>query len=39
MDRDSGININVLFIVFVLRIKHCYRVIKHEDSQRNVNVL
>jgi len=39
MDLDSGININALFIVFLLRVRHCYREVKHEDNQTNVNVL
>jgi len=39
MDRDFGININVLFIVFLLDIRHCYKAVKHEDNQTNVNVL
>jgi hypothetical protein len=39
MDRDGGININALFIVFLLRVRHCYRAVKHEDNQTNVNVL
>jgi hypothetical protein len=39
MDRDSGININVLFIVFLLRVRHCYREVKHGDKQTDVNIL
>jgi hypothetical protein len=39
MDRDSGININVLFIVFLFRVRHCCREVKHEDNLTNVNVL
>jgi len=38
MDRDSGISINALFIVFLSRIRHCYREVKQEDNQTNVNV-
>jgi hypothetical protein len=39
MEYDSGININALFIVFLLRVRHCYREVKHEDKQTNVNAL
>jgi hypothetical protein len=39
MDRDSGVNINALFIVFLLRVRHCYREVKHVYNQTNVNVL
>jgi len=39
MDHYSGINVNTLFIVFLLRVRHCYGEVKHEDNQTNVNVL